>query len=100
MSQSAILRKHFMSKEDEERSKIDNFLIIREKLRNFVEKYSTTDDESVYDAAVRYGRLAYDVYCYSLNLNGVSFENLSNEEQVAWIEVGTQIERITLKENT
>lgn len=80
----------------------DNVIERRNQLRSLTEKYISPDNETVYEQAVRYGKIAHEAYCRIMNVDwnpDPLFDNLSKIEQQAWIEVGTQIERFSLKEN-
>jgi hypothetical protein len=80
---------------------VDDFLKQRDALRIMVDKFPATSMETVWDQSVRYGRLAFETFILmypEVNLN--SWAHLSDIQRLAWIEVGNQLEQITLKENT
>ena len=86
---------------------VDKILMRKDMLRSLVDEFKSPPNETVYEQAVRYGRLAHKAHYVSIirDVNLIEaivtpFELLSKEEQIAWIEVGNQIERITLKENS
>lgn len=85
---------------------VDKELLIRDQLRSLVNKYSPTENETVYEQAVRYGKIAYETYtidfCKSTGESIVdqflNWDALSNAHKNAWIEVGTQIEKTVFKD--
>lgn len=70
------------------------------ELRSLTDKYSEPLNETVYEQSVRYGQLAYKAFQLKLPKNDfLPWSKLPKESKQAWIEVGTQIEKITLIEN-
>lgn len=83
----------------------DNKILKRkEQLRGLVDEFKSPPSETVYEQSVRYGQLAFEAFKLMLpnyyNEDSTPWSLLSQEQTLAWIEVGTQIERITLKENS
>lgn len=97
-----VFTRHVNKKQKLDAIETDTWLERRDQLRSLVDRRASVPNETVYEQAVRYGKIAHEAYCRVLN-NGPwnpepYFEGLSVEEQQAWIEVGTQIERAVLKD--
>ena len=79
----------------------NNILERKEQLRKLTDKYPSTDNETVYGQALRYGKIAHEAYCRVMNTDWIldpRFDGLTKVEQQAWIEVAMQIERAVLKD--
>jgi hypothetical protein len=81
---------------------VDAFLFKKDYLKELIEKSTPTPKETVYEGAVRYGKIAYQSYKTKMDdydRRNDMWEDLGEDERQAWITVAGQIEAITLREN-
>ncbi len=80
---------------------VDAFLKRKDEIRNLVDEFPGNIHETVWEQSVRYGKLAYKTFQLMFPKEDfITWIDLKEESRLAWIEVGNQLERITLKENT
>lgn len=79
-------------------NEVDEFIVRRNLINSIIKNNPSRSRETLWDQSVRYGKIAYEAFSLKMHHDDFCWDKLTDNEKFAWIEVGTQIERITLIE--